>query len=186
MEITLNLVNFKKSNLTPNQGILLYLLYYKKFDEIEELFGKLDAIAIRDSLLSSDFILSGNSKFTETIVSKKHIEKLYGIRTDNINFWEFYNSYPVRVGNRVLRAAGEDTQVAEKHKKKYLARVKTIEAHQKAVAAVEAFVSFQKRANKLNYLPNMETVMNNAMWQQWEVFINESGNEEKEWNTEVI
>ena len=31
----------------------------------------------------------------------------------------------------------------------------------------------------------METVMNNAMWEQWEVFINESNNGE-EWNTQVI
>jgi hypothetical protein len=185
MEISSNLSTLKKNGLSPDQGILLYLLYYENFQEILELFGKERAIELRDNLEGTDYILSKGGKFIETIISKKHVEKLYGIRSDNINFWEFYNSYPIRVGSRVLRASGETAQVSEKHKKKYLAKVKTIEVHQTAVASIQAFVSYQKRANKLNYLPNMETVMNNAMWEQWEVFINESNNGE-EWNTQVI
>jgi len=173
MQITLNLSTLKKKLLSPDQAIVLYLLYYENFLEL------------RNSLEDSDYILSKDGKFTQTIISKKHVEQLFQLRNANINFWEFYNSYPIRIGSRVLRASGETAQVSEKHKKKYLAKVKTIEAHQTAVASIQAFVSYQKRANKLNYLPNMETVMNNAMWEQWEVFINESNNGE-EWNTQVI
>ena len=32
----------------------------------------------------------------------------------------------------------------------------------------------------------METVMNNSLWEQWEVFIQEKGKEEEEWNTTSI
>ena len=187
MEITLNLSTLKNSNLSPNEAILLYLLYYKQFDEIAELFGKLEALNIRDALLDTEYILSDAlTKFTETIISKKHVEKLFGIRSDQINFQEFYNCYPIRVGTRVLRASGPEAQVAIKHKKKYLAKVKTVEQHEKAIKAIIAFVSQQKRAGKLNFLPNMETVMNNSMWESWEVFIQDSGKEEQEWNNNLI
>jgi hypothetical protein len=177
----------KSLQLNPNQMILLFLTYHKDFESIKSIFGIQEAINIRNSLCGSDFILSDNTvKFTETLLSKKHVEKLFGIRGDGVNFWEFYNCYPIRVGTRVLRSSGPTTQIALKHEKKYLARVKTVEQHQTAIASIRSFVGQQKLANKLNFLPNMETVMNNSMWEQWEVFIKETGKEEQEWNTESI
>lgn len=187
MEITLTISQLKRSQLTPDETVLLYLLYYKKFDDIRDIYGTTRAVELRNKLVGTKYLLSDETlKFRDTLISNKNIEKLFGIRSDQINFWEFYNSYPIRVGSRVLRSAGDSTQIAEKHKKKYLARVKTIEAHNKAVASLNAFVAKQRMASKLNYLPNMETVMNNAMWEQWEVFIEEQGKEEQEWNTETI
>lgn len=185
-EVILNLSTLKSARLTPDQAILLYLLYYQKFDDILEVFGKQKAMVTRDELVDTNFILGVSSKFTETIISKKHVEKLLGIRSDQINFWEFYNCYPVKVGARVLRASGPNSQVALKHEKKYLSRVKTIAQHQLAIKAVSAFVAKKKLANELQFLPNMETVMNNSQWEQWEVFIQETGKEGQEWNTESI
>lgn len=185
-EVTLNLSTLKSSKLTPDHAILLYLMYYQKFDDILEIFSKVKAMAIRDELVNTDYILGTSSKFTETIISKKHVEKLLGIRSDQINFWEFYNCYPIRVGARVLRGANPNSQVALKHEKKYLSRVKTIAQHQLAIQAVSAFVAKKKLANELQFLPNMETVINNSQWEQWEVFIQETGKEEQEWNTESI
>lgn len=187
MKITLCTELIKKHKLTPNQTVILYLLYYKKFDDISEIFGKLEARKIRDSLVDTQYILSdANQKFTETILSNKHIEKLFDIRVDDINFWEFYNCYPIKVGSRVLRSAGPTSQIALKHEKKYLTKVKKTDDHIKAIKAITAFVSKQKQAGKLAFLPNMETVMNNAMWEQWEVFIEENGKEGQEWFNETI
>lgn len=186
MELVLNISKLKSSKLTPNQTVLLYLIYYDKFEDILEIFGKERALSIRNSLESTEYILSQGTKFRETLLSKKHVEKLLGIRSDQINFWEFYNCYPVKVGSRVLRSAGPTTQVALKHEKKYLTRVKTVAQHQMAIKAISAFVAKKKLANDLQYLPNMETVMNNSLWEQWEVFIQETGKEEQEWNTESI
>lgn len=176
----------KRSNLTPNQLVLLKLLYYNDIENIIAIFGKNEALIIRNSLINSNYILSGNTKFTETILSKKNIEKLLDIRADEINFWEFYNCYPIKVGPRVLRSAGPTSQIALKHEKKYLTRVKTIEAHQQAIKAIQSFVTKQKQANKLNFLPNMETVLNNSMWEQWEIFVQDNGVEEQEWNNDQI
>jgi hypothetical protein len=187
MRLTLCTEQLKKDLLTPNQLLLLFLIYHKKFEDISEVFGKFDALSIRDSLLDTPFILSGSStKFTETVLSNKHIEKLFDIRADNINFWEFYNCYPIKVGSRVLRSAGPNSLIALKHEKKYLTKVKKTEDHTTAIKAITAFVSKQKQAGKLEFLPNMETVMNNAMWEQWEVFIEEIGKEGQDWFNETI
>ena len=176
----------KRTKLTPNQLILLRLLYEKDLDNIIDIFGKKEALDIRNTLLDTDYILSDNNKFTDTVISVKNVEKLFGIRGDKINFWEFYNCYPVKVGARVLRASGATSQLALKHQKKYLNRVKTKDAHANAIKAVESFVAKQKQANKLMYLPNMETVMNNSMWEQWQVFVQANGVEEQEWNSDLI
>lgn len=186
MELVLNISKLKSSKLTPDQTVLLYLLYYEKYNDIAEIYGKEHAKTVRESLEQTDYLLSQGGKFTETIISKKHVEKLLGIRSDQINFWEFYNCYPVKVGARVLRAAGPNSQVALKHEKKYLARVRTIAQHQLAIRAISAFVAKKKLVNELQYLPNMETVMNNSQWEQWEVFIEQIGKEGQEWNTESI
>ena len=189
MEVTLSLALLRRSKLSPNQLYLLNLLYYKELDAIKEIFGIQEAVSIRNSLFGTPYILnnSDNSlKFTETLISKKHVEKLLGIRTDNINFWEFYTCYPIRIGNRVLRGVGPNTQISQKHEKKYLSRVKTAEAHALAIKAIEAFVAKQKASNQLQYLPAMETVMNNNLWESWEVFIDDFGTEGQDWNTQII
>jgi len=161
-------------------------LYDKDYINIDKIFGKDQAIAVRNSLQDTSYILSEEGLFMDTIISKDQVEKLFGIRGDRINFWEFYQCYPVRVGNRVLRASGDIAQVAKKHEKKYLSRVKRTAQHELAIKATEAFVSMQKRVGKLQYLPNMETVLNNCMWEQWEVFIQDKGVEEQEWNSDQI
>jgi len=188
MNIKVTLALLKKSKLSPDMLVMLQLLYYKKFDDIAIIFGKTNSINLRNKLIvTTGYILSHYTvKFTETTVSNKEIEKLFDIRSDVINFWEFYNCYPVRVGPRVLRAAGPTTQIALKHEKKYLARVKSQEQHQLAIAAISSFVAKQKSSGKLEFLPNMETVMNNSSWEKWEVFIQESGKEEEEWNSTTI
>ena len=186
MEIKLNINLLLRINLTPNQATLLFLLYHNKFDDIATLFGKPNAVEIRNSLINTKYLLTGITPFTETVISKKEVEKLFDIRADQINFWEFYNSYPVKVGSRVLRASGPTTEIAKKHEKKYLSRVRTIEQHTLAIQAVEAYVAKKKQKNELQYLPGMDVVLNNSMWEQWVVFIQEVGTEEQEWNNDTI
>ena len=175
-----------RNNVLPNQYVLLALLYDKQFTKIQKLYGKEEAILIRDSLVSTKYLLTDKTKFKETIISKSNVGKLLGIRSDKVNFWEFYNAYPIRHSNRVLRAANPDSQLALKHEKKYFLKVRTKRDHQLAVKATEAFVAKQRLTNKLQYLPAMETVLNNALWEQWEMFIETVGKEGANWNTTTI
>ena len=136
-------------------------------------------------LRSRKFFLSDDTvPFKEIILSNSKVCKLLGIREDEVRFIEFYNVYPVRVGTRVLRAANVDTVQGRKHEKKYLAMIKSIEAHNKAIEATKAYVEKKRRMNDLNFLPNIETVINNAMWENWESFIGEET--KADWNTQTI
>jgi hypothetical protein len=42
------------------------------------------------------------------------------------------------------------------------------------------------QTGKQQYLPNMETVMNNSLWEQWGEFIQPFGAEGQDWNSSVI
>jgi hypothetical protein len=187
MEWIIPLSRLKASKLTPDQYVLLSMMYHRMFVEIAEIFSKKKALATRNELVGSPYILSDETvKFTETILSKNHVEKLLGIRSDAINFWEFYNCYPIKVESRLLRASGPNSQMARKHEKKYLARVKTTKQHLEAIKAVEAYVAKKKRVGELKYLPAMEVVLNNSLWEEWLVFIQPEGNEEQEWNMDTV
>lgn len=186
-EINLNLLKLSKENLTPNQAVLLYLIYHKKFEQVKQIFSIREAISVRNSLLGTKFILSDEcTKFTETILSNDSVKKLFDLKSDSINFWEFYNAYPVKVGSRILRASGPTAQLALKHEKKYLQRVRTKEQHEQAIQAVKVFVAKQKVSNKLQYLPMMETIINNSLWETWDVLADIKGLEGAEWNNDQI
>jgi hypothetical protein len=187
MLFSIDLRTLISKSLTFNQAVVLWLIYYKKFDEVALLIGKQEAISIRNTLVDTPYLLSDSSvKFRDTIISKKNVEKLFGIRSDKINFWEFYSSYPIKVGTRVLRGASDSSLVSKKHEKKYLDKIKTVEQHEKAILSLEAFVAKQKQSNSMKFLPMMETVMNNCLWETWEVFIDEVGKEGLDWNNDSI
>jgi len=189
MKIELDVNACVKYKLHPNDYVLLYLMYHKDYERIEKLFGRQKAIAMKEILhtFHSQFFLDKETKpFKKTTLSNKHVCKLLNIREEDIRFIEFYNMYPVRVGSRVLRAADVDTVIGKKHEKKYLSKVKTKEQHSRAKKAIESFVSAQKQSGKLQYLPAMETVLNNAMWESWESLIVDSGEEQKDWHEESI
>jgi len=173
MNIELDLKKLYKNNLSPNQYVILTMIYYKEWGKIIKLFSVEKALQIRNSLVNTKYILDKDTKkiFNDTVISTSHVEKLLGIRSDNINFLEFFNEYPMKVGNRVLRPKNSDTIEGKKLKKKYLAKVKSLEDHKLAVEATKAFVRRQRISSNLEFLPGLEVVINNAKWQSWETFI---------------
>ena len=186
MKVEINTIRLAARKLSPDQYILLALLYHKEYNKIINVFGKVKAKDIRNSLIPSKYILSGKeTSFKKTIISA-NVAKLLGIRADKINFWQFYIAYPSKVGSRVLRAANPDSQLALKHKVKYLTKVKSITDHNRIVKATEAFIAKQRIAGKMQYLPAMETVLNNSLWEQWDTFIDTIGREGASWNSDTI
>ena len=89
MEVKLNLERLKKANLSPDEATLLFLMYHKKFDDIIGIYGREKALALRLELTQTNFILNSDGKFTETIISSKNVEKLFGIQSDDINPHKF-------------------------------------------------------------------------------------------------
>ena len=183
LEIDLKrLISFK---INPHQHLILHALYYKEYKYITQVLTKEQCIEVRDTLCDTVFITSDTTTlFTETILDITMVEKLLGI--EKINFSEWYQIYPIKVGSRSLRAVSDSSEQYKKHQSKYLKRVKTIEQHQKAIKATESFIASQKQAGKLQFLPNIETVLNNAMWENWVVFVEVKGEEGSVWNSSTI
>ena len=187
MKIEVDITNMKRNNLLPDQYLLLYFIYNKEFELIEKIYTRTYALMLRDQLVSTKYVLGKQDvPFKQTILSSANVCKLLGIRDDKINFVDFYHCYPIRVASRVLRASNVSTIEGRRHEKKYLEKVKTIEDHQMAIKATEAFIAAQNRAGNLTFLPAIETVINGAKWQSWEVLITEQGAEELDWNAQTI
>jgi hypothetical protein len=180
-----NLRKCRTLGISPNQYVMLMLIQERKFDVIKALFSKEEAFLIRLNLTQKGFVISDeNCKFIDTILSQKMMNKLLGIRNEKVNFWEFYSSYPIKVGSRVLRSAGPDSKLAQKHEKKYIRAVKTVKEHELAVRCLNAFVDSQKASGKLAYLPQMERILNNNMWETWEPLLTQE--KEENWDNDTI
>lgn len=172
MIVEVNMKSIEQEQLTVPQYFVLYFLYHKKYDECAKFIGKELSKAVRNELVGSKFIISDKTvKFTETMLSISNVRNLIGLGKEDINFWEWYQIYPIRVGTRVLRSSKDGTATVKKHRDKYLKRVKTVEQHRKAIASTEAYIAVMKQANKLSFLLNIETVLNNSKWEDWEEYL---------------
>lgn len=187
MKLELNEQVLLKFNITPQQFIVLHGLYYSNYYWIESILGRSNAISIRNELVNSKFVTSDlDVKFKQTELNNDEVRKLLGIKGEDINFWEWYVIYPIKVGTRVLRATTNTAKLAEKHQEKYLKRIKTQEQHEKAILATEAFIDAKRRAGELKFLPNIETVLNNATWEIWQELVQTKGQESMNWNDTSI
>lgn len=178
MIIEIDTKKLEKNFLSFDQFIILSLIYHKEWKTVEFFYERKEAILIRDSLIDTKFILdkSRNTKFKNTVLSISNVSKLLGVRSDNIDFSEWYFIYPTKFGSRTFRSKNLNTIGAKKHKKKYFDKIKTIEDHKLACAATKAFVDKKRHSGELQYLPAMETVLNNAKWEEWAVLLdNDSG-----------
>lgn len=175
------------NKINPYQFMFLHAVYYKDFNYILQMLTKKQVSEVRDSLLNTKYILSDDSVTPpNTIISKVEVERLLDIHVELVDFDEWYHVYPIKVGTRVLRATSSKALLYKKHKEKYLKKIKTKDQHSQAIRATEAFVASQKAANKLQFLPNIETVLNNATWENWEALVDTAGEEGKTWNSTNI
>lgn len=173
--VEINITSCTRNNITPDKYVLLHYLYFKDYNQIELLFGVQYAIQLRNELCSTKYILSDSSvKFTNTIISGD-VKTLLGIRDDDINFWEWYNLYPFKVGTRILRAVSPDSKVAIKQMKQYLSIVKTQKEHEHVCKVTEDYLNIKRLSNDgLTYLPQISTVLNNRSWETWEALTTDS------------
>jgi hypothetical protein len=189
MKIEINLKDLKDNNLSINEYFLLYFLYHKDYEGLKHFFTQIEAVIARNMIIrkGNNFILSDDKvSILDTIISKNNVGKLLREKGDSINFSEFYNEYPIKVGSRVLRTSGTESETFKKYEEKYLKKVKTLQQHSQAIEAVKAFVNARKRVNELKFLPGIDVVLNNSLWEVWKELIEEKGEEGKSWNSEII
>jgi hypothetical protein len=177
-----NLLKCKLNNITPNDYVLLYLMHYKKYPDIEKIFGRDLAVSTRNVLTNTKYILSDTTTtFKETVLSG-NVKKLLDIKDDIINFWEWYLIYPQKFDGRIFRAANPESKIAKDHKRKYLSKVKSIEEHVEICERTRNFVELKRQKGELQYLYQIDRVLNNNMWEQWDGLKVKS----KTWNQTTI
>jgi len=167
--VEVNITGCVRNNISPDKYVLLHYLYFKDYNQIELIFGVQYAIKLRNELCDTKYVLSNSSvKFTSTIISGD-VKTLLGIRDDEINFWEWYNLYPFKVGVRILRAVNPASKLAIKQMKQYLSIVKTQKEHEHICKVTEDYLNITRLSDDgLKYLPQISTVLNNRSWETWE------------------
>lgn len=167
--VEVNITGCVRNNINPDKYVLLHYLYFKDYNQIELIFGVDYAIKLRNELCDTKYVLSNSSvKFTNTIISGD-VKTLLGIRDDKINFWEWYNLYPFKVGTRILRAVNPESKLAIKQMKQYLSIVKTQKEHEDVCRITEDYLNIKRLSDDgLKYLPQISTVLNNRSWETWE------------------
>jgi hypothetical protein len=122
------------------------------------------------SIIKSD---SGiNLAFDGNESTKQLIDRIKAIKTESDNFIvtkekfnEFFELYPIKVTNgskvRVLRPATTDAQMYETLYQKYRSKIKTLDAHTKAIKGLK--VCLEKVDH--NYLQELKTFINQCTWE---------------------
>jgi len=104
----------------------------------------------------------------DTIELRSKAKELFEPKHPVVNFDEFWEVFPVTTpSGRILRASkkmwiGKPTRDYEVCRKKYLAKVKSVEIHNKIIQIVKARVA----SKDYEYMNNLETYINQQKWQQ--------------------
>lgn len=162
VDININLIDLAKLDLTINE----YLTILKVTDvnlpfrsdpkSIEGLRGK-------GWCEADDETIQLNQK-------AKQITDKYN--RDLINFEEVFYLYPAKAEGRALRAvkskAGNKyTMNYLKLKNKYLRICKNQEEHEEIIKNLKKMIASHKDNDKMKYLPNLETTLNNQKWEEY-------------------
>ena len=145
-----------------------YLTLYKINENIE---GRDIPFSSTDNTLQSleqkRFIKSIDDVIYFTIKA----EKLFA--DEVVNFEELFNLYPYQTpGDRVLRTKNKDllgkpTRDYQTLSKKYLGMIKNVELHNNVLQWTKNMLASYKSKGSLEYLPKMETFLNQKMWEKF-------------------
>lgn len=160
------------SKLTISEFVFLSLLWQKKANTAIELMK--NDIGLQKSIpdLHKRGYLIVKDKLW--IIDRKKCNLLFGKREDS-DFWEFFSTYPMKVSlngaTRVLRAQDPNSKNAIEAMGKYKARVKSKAMHRHVMACLNAELEQKKRSNKLGYMQNIITWLNQQSWQMSEYLL---------------
>lgn len=175
MEITVDLTNLKNNNLTPSEYIYLYLLNCTTCEQIT-----LIEPSVIKSLEEKGFI-----KITDEGASlrMKGID-LFRVK-DKDPFLEFWNTYPVRGGTRILRAVSSESKLGKKCREKYEKLIKNKpELHNKIVACLNKQLELERF--KLQYMQEIDVWLNQQTWEKYEHLLIESKPKEAGYGSTLI
>lgn len=171
--ITINLITLLHYNLTINQYLTL-LKIDQIINDVEIPFTTYQNDL--DYLFENGFITQSNDAIYLTNKAQSLFPK------QSINFDELFNLYPAKTPNgRILRTSSKEgitglTKDYENNLKRYSKLAKNINIHNKILLATKTMINDHKNRNALDYLPKLETYLNQN---GWEKYIGQEINENK-------
>lgn len=166
MVIEVNIGSCLSYGITASQYVFLNLLWQKKNNTaVAVLKNDPNLKESIESLQSKGYIVGSGKSL---IIERKKCNELFGLSDDD-DFWEFYSTFPLKVGmggsTRALRAQDPKSKNAKEARSKYKARVKSKAAHRHVMACLEAEIAQKKQAGNLVYMQNIITWLNQETWQ---------------------
>lgn len=162
--IEIDLVEIEKNGLDINEYLTLYKINLNEQNENIPFYSSLSII---NKLQEKDFVII---KESDIKLSKKAL-KLFPVKA--YDFDELYFLYPyITLDGRVLRSKNKDikgvmTRDYKTLSKKYYSNVRTRIIHELVISATKKMVNDVRLNGKLNFLPKLETYINQKGWERY-------------------
>lgn len=164
MIIEINEESFLNSGLNYNQWIYLYNLI------IRESYPNTIHIGEIRNLESTGYIKILNDECSEVIVKTKAIN-LFELKEDSsfkdTMFKSFWETYPVRVGSRILRSKDINSKEAIEIKRKLNNYLKVPGNFDKLMKGLNNELILRKKDNSLMYMQMVVTYVNQMTWEKY-------------------
>ena len=163
MVIDINETKFLNSGLNYNQWIYLFNLIIR-----ESYPNTIHIGEIRD-LESKGYIKILNDECSEVIVKTKAIN-LFELKEDSSidgMFKSFWETYPTRIGTRVLKSKDINSKEATEVKRKLNAYLKVPGNFDKLMKGLNNELILRKKDNSLMYMQMITTYVNQMTWEKY-------------------
>ena len=172
MLIEVNIESCMEHGITVSEYAFLQLLWQKK-NKTAALYLEVDPVLKRSMPRLSDkgfIIWNGKS----IMLVRPKCNEVFGL-SDDTDFWEFFNTFPLKVSSngtsRALRASDPASKNALEARSKYKARIKTKTAHRHVMACLNAELEEKVKSKKLGFMQNILTWLNQNTWQLHEYLL---------------
>jgi hypothetical protein len=185
MLIQLETENLVKEKITPNDYIILKLLFDKNYDILKQLFDISSfnsyLIGLEDrgylKLLTEENV-EWNILSTQIALRQKTTDLFIVKQT---GFYKFWSIYPIKAGSRVLKTGSVDSKEAIVCKQKW-DRIthKNPLLEDQIIKGLEIELQIRKRSNSLEYMQLVTTWLNQQTWEKYVHLIEEEVQESNE------
>ena len=164
MKIEIDFELLSSTQLSADEYLYLYIVHRKGFNYLTQLNLKPDL----EKLQKENYIKLGQT--VDTHIIRQEFIDLFSSNFDQM-FAELVSTYPMKVntntGIRILHAKNPDSKANEKCRNKYEKIIGTkLHKHKHIIECLNNQLTIDR--DKLDYLQNLETWINNHTWEKYE------------------
>lgn len=104
-----------------------------------------------------------------TVNLRAKATNLFDVKDVDSKFLEFWGTYPVKAGTRILKAVDSDTKEGKDIKKKYLTLIKKPGMHEKIMLGLTNELASRKKDGSLVFMQLISTWINAQTWEKYQI-----------------